>query len=499
MRWPEFTPAPMARVAVVAARHQLRAALVALAETGLVEFDDVTAGAEPAARQALTRASGPVVAPRLAMETPDLDELVGAERWDLLAGEAEAQERASHAVGRGPAAALLGWAPEDTLDELRARLARVGAAVVTLPRPASPPPPTQLRGPRLARFFRPLVRTYAVVPYENVDPTVFAGLAYALMFGMMFGDAGHGLVLVGLGALLGRAQRSPFDRVRHLWPFPVAAGLAATGFGLLYGEFFGPTGVLPVLWLNPLEQPLRLLVIGVAVGAVLLALAYALGTVNRWREGGPPLALYAPTGIAGAALFGGAAAAVVGWVADTGVVTRGGVVVAAIGLVLVFVGFLAREPGGGGAAQAVVELFDTVLRLGANVVSFGRLAAFGLTHAAIGHVVWDGTVALWGPGAGAIGAVAVFVIGHAVAFALEGIIVGVQALRLQYYELFSRVITGEGRLFRPWHLPVASVHQNSAYQSSTYEASAHQASADGATASRASARGSAASREGHRS
>src|SRR5581483_6175338 len=98
----------------------------------------------------------------------------------------------------------------------------------------------------------------------------------------------------------------------------------------------------------------------------------------------------------------------------------------------------------------------TVVRLGSNAVSFTRLAAFGLTHAALGGIVWSATVSLWRHGAaGVVPAAAVFLVGNAVAFALEALVAGVQALRLEYYELFSRVFAGEGRPFRPWHIPTA--------------------------------------------
>ena len=82
-----------------------------------------------------------------------------------------------------------------------------------------------------------------------------------------------------------------------MWMFIAAAGVAAAMFGALYGEFFGPTGLVPVLWLAPLDDPLRLLLVGLAIGAVLLGLAYTVGAVNRWREGGMRLALYARSGI----------------------------------------------------------------------------------------------------------------------------------------------------------------------------------------------------------
>jgi V/A-type H+-transporting ATPase subunit I len=95
-----------------------------------------------------------------------------------------------------------------------------------------------------------------------------------------------------------------------------------------------------------------------------------------------------------------------------------------------------------------------VIRLGANLVSFARLAAFGMTHAIIAAVVWAGTTALAGRGLGYLAVAGlVFVVGNALAFTLEALVAAVQALRLEYYELFSRVFDSAGRPFRPWHVP----------------------------------------------
>lgn len=136
-----------------------------------------------------------------------------------------------------------------------------------------------------------------------------------------------------------------------------------------------------------------------------------------------------------------------------------GGLLALAGLGLAFAGFLA-EAGRGGTAvtQATVELFDLVVRLGSNVVSFTRLAAFGLTHAALGMLVWDGARALWDRGGlFAAGSVLVFAAGTALAFSLEALVAAIQALRLEYYELFSRVFVAQGDPFRPWHVPLAQV------------------------------------------
>ena len=174
--------------------------------------------------------------------------------------------------------------------------------------PLQPPrgvdPPSLLRRETpVRRSFAPLVETYAIVPYADMDPSVVAGVVYVVMFGAMFGDAGHGLLLLLVGLLLRWRHPARLARFHAAWPFVVGAALAAIFFGVLYGEFFGPTGVLPVLWLSPVAEPVRLLLAAIGFGAVLLAGAYVLGTINRWREGGVRAALYAPSGLAGAAVF----------------------------------------------------------------------------------------------------------------------------------------------------------------------------------------------------
>ena len=132
-----------------------------------------------------------------------------------------------------------------------------------------------------------------------------------------------------------------------------------------------------------------------------------------------------------------------------------GAVSAFAGLALATLGLFAESGGGrnwsrpdrGGSLRLVGAT-------GANLVSFARLAAFGMTHAALGWVVWHATVALTRLGTlGIVAAVIVFVVGNVITFALEALVAGVQALRLEFYELFSRVFIGEGNPFHPWRIP----------------------------------------------
>ena len=320
--WRRWTPTRMQRIGLVTPADSLREALVLVAEAGIVQLDE-PAGGDGAllgeavqalqrlgAHQGSARGSASV---RLSATAPDLAALERAGRADLLAGEAQLQQYADGAVRRREVVALAGWCPAPQLPALTARLSHVGATAVPMPNPRSMDPPTLLgTGGGLGGGFAALVRTYGTVPYHDIDPTMWAGLVYVAMFGMMFGDVGHGMLLVAAALMIRLGWIRRFPSLRPLWMFVAAAGLAAAIFGAAYGEFFGPTGVVPVLWLAPLDDPMRLIFVALAVGAVLLGLAYTLGAVNRWREGGARLALYAPSGIAGAVVFAGAGLVVAG-------------------------------------------------------------------------------------------------------------------------------------------------------------------------------------------
>ena len=463
MHWLDaVAPVRMTRITLVAPEDALRDVLVRVADSGTVEIDLPDGRQAPPSEMAarLQHAGQAPSAPGLSAEQPDLDRLEQAGRYDLLAGEAQLEEYAAAAAKRPGVAALAGWIPAKRLPAVAASVAEVGGAVVPRRHPPGIEAPTLLRDTSLRGSLNPLVQTYGTVPYADVDPTWPAWVAYVLMFGMMFGDAGQGVLLVAAALVLRAGWPRWARRYRRAWPFVGGVGVAATGFGLLYGECFGPTGLVPTVWLDPLSHPTTLLLVAAGIGVILLALAYGLGTINRWREGGWPAALYAPSGIAGVSLFLGAGAAAAGWYLRQALLTGAGALVAVAGLALALIGFLAEAGGGGtGTMQASVEAFDFVVRLGSNVVSFTRLAAFGLTHAALGMLVWEGTRALWARGGVlALGGVILFAAGTALAFSLEALVAAIQALRLEYYELFSRVFVAQGRPFRPWRLPTAVGH-----------------------------------------
>ena len=461
MPWPEsMAPARMRRVAVLAPRESLREVLVAIAALGVTELESVSETDVGEATRLLAQSPHPEeLRPLLLRDRPDPQQCARAGRVDLLAGEAQLEARAAAGVPRDRVVGMLGWVPDSELGPVADALAPHGGAIVAMPFPRGTDPPTFAHSQGgLNRSFAPLVDTYGTVPYADVDPTVLAGLAFMLMFGMMFADAGQGALLLAGGLLLRAGRIERLAGVRRIWPFVVGAAVSAILFGVLFGEFFGPTEVLPTLWIKPLEEPILLLEVALGIGATLLGGAYVLGIVNRWREGGWRAALVATSGVAGAALFLGVGLLALGAYAGVSWLVAVGVAVAVAGLLLAYVGLLAASGGGvAGAAEAGVELFDGVIRLGTNVVSFARLAAFGLAHAALLALVWDATTGLWAAGGLAVLAAAlVFVVGNVLTFVLEGVVAGVQALRLEYYELFSRVFVFEGRAFQPWSVPTST-------------------------------------------
>ncbi len=453
-------PVPMSRVAIVAPRTRLREALVSVAAAASVELVGTVPAAGGEELEALRRVEHAHPArlqepPCVSEDAVDLSSLEHAGARGMLAGEVELGRRAGMARERGSFAVLVGWTPRLDVARLDLELDPIGGGVVELPRPAWVDPPTQFASTPVRRSFRPLVTTYGVTPYADVDPTPFAAISFVVMFGIMFGDVGHGLVLAALGLVIRRSSRG--GRLRPFvtfWPFLVASGLVAAVFGLLYGEAFGPTRLVPALWLHPVDRPGPLLVTAVAVGVVMLSISHVYGIVNRWRETGPGTALLSQTGVAGLTALLGAGLLALGVYFSVPVALYAGLSVAAAGAVLLAAGFVVAAGGGVGLVEAGVELVDAVVRIVSNVLSFTRLAAFGIMHAALGAVVFAAAASLWGGATGIILASVVFVAGNAVAFSLELLVTGIQALRLEFYELFSRVFAGEGHPFLPWALPV---------------------------------------------
>lgn len=364
-------------------------------------------------------------------------------RLSLALARPLAEAALSGVRGRGGLAALVGWVPRRRVDELRAMLnARFGGRYWLDLRDATAAEartvPSLVHYPAWLRPFVPLVRSYGVPRYGEFDPTLPFAFTYLLLFGAMFGDVGHGAVILLLAASL-------YPRLGRVAWIGVAAGAVSMLFGLVYGSVFGYEDLIEPLWQSPLHDPLRLLTLAVAFGFGFIGLTLLLNTYNRLSAGRVAEALFDSAGLAGLVFYLGA----VGSVASlAGAVDWGtpSAALAALGLVVVAAFKWAEARGGWGerALITVIETLETATNLFANTLSFMRVAAFSLNHVALALAVF--TLAA---GLGAASYWLTLLVGNLIIIVLEGGIVAIQALRLMYYEGFSRFFSGDGVEFVP--------------------------------------------------
>ncbi len=221
MRWPEtLEPSKMERIAVIAPTERLRSVLVAVADAGVVEVERVGEQVRGPVGEALERArralaGGEQSDPMLDTRAPDIATLEREGPLGTLAGEAELESVGCSTLRSGSVAGLVGWSPASAVSTLQTVLAPMGGAVVPLQAPTGSDPPTLVVAKGATAAFQPLVDTYATINYRDLNPSALAGLAYVVMFGMMFGDVGHGALVVAGGLLL-RSGR------------PAAAGASAS-------------------------------------------------------------------------------------------------------------------------------------------------------------------------------------------------------------------------------------------------------------------------------
>ncbi len=319
--------------------------------------------------------------------------------------------------------------------------------------------PILFRNPVLVRPFERIVRNYGLPRYGEIEPTAIMALGFLTMFGFMFGDVGHGVVLFALGYFIYRRM----FRYRDYAIILLECGFFATLFGFLYGSIFGVEHWLPALWLRPMEDMSRLIIAAIAFGAGFLSLGMILNVVNAirrrdssiiWERNGVLVAVayWMAIGILARRVTGGA---------SNGLGTAILWLSVPLGLLLLkepitvcLHAFRNRQMPVlsdllGAFIQSLIELLDSVLAGIANTATFIRLAAFALSHAGLFLAVFSIADTVQRAGGGFLAIAVIHVIGNIVIIALEGIIVSIQILRLEYYEFFSRFYSGGGEEYRP--------------------------------------------------
>jgi V/A-type H+-transporting ATPase subunit I len=338
---------------------------------------------------------------------------------------------------------IRGWIPNRNLHRLEAKLAASLAGAYNL-ETRSPEVGERESVPSARRYpiwlgpFAELVRGYGVPCYGDFDPTLFFTISFIAMFGMMFGDIGHG-VLIALAALLLSGEAKRFR------PLLLAAGGAACGFGVLYGSVFGLENVIEPLWLAPLSDPVRMLQAALWWGVGFLVSTQLIMLYNRIAARNWYAALFDAGGVAGLFLYlGGVFAIYLDYLDKPGATFA--LALAGVGFLLILIHHCAQqtEPWPGRFFFSLMDSLEAVFNDFVNTASFMRVAAFSISHVALAMAISSLSGQM-----NHAGQIVMLIVGNALILVLEGSIVAIQALRLEYYEGFSRYFTCFGREFKP--------------------------------------------------
>lgn len=310
-------------------------------------------------------------------------------------------------------------------------------------------PPTKLKNNPVFKPFEMFVKMYGLPSYGEIDPTPILAITYILFFGIMFGDVGQAALLSIAGFILYKVKKMDLAGIVG-W-----VGLSGIVFGFVYGSFFGNEEIIPHLLhtqpIHPMEQAITMLIATIAIGAVIIVFGMILNVINALKRGHIGEMLFGHNGIAGIVFYVTmivfALNMVFGWGVSGTVFT---VLIIASVLAMYMCEPLSKlvsgkkdwfPKSGMFYVENLFELFEVVLSFFTNTLSFLRIGAFSIVHVGMMMVV-----AVLSQGGG-VGGIIVMIIGNIIVMALEGLIVGIQVLRLEYYEMFSRYFTGRGKEF----------------------------------------------------
>lgn len=310
-------------------------------------------------------------------------------------------------------------------------------------------PPTKLKNNSVFKPFELLVKMYGVPNYEEIDPTPFFAITYMLLFGSMFGDVGQGLFFAIAGILVGKFINKDFGGL------VTRLGVSSTIFGFLYGSVFGLETVIKPILFNPYENINTILIMAIALGVILLIMSYSLGVTNYIRTKNFEELYFGEKGIAGFLLY----ISILG-IASTKLFDLNSIIfdiflIIAILCILsmifkkvLYQKFILKQKTAlpnGYFIESGFSIVETIISIFSGTISFIRVGAFAINHvglflafSTIGNMIGTKT-----------GSIIMIIIGNIVILGLEGLIVFIQSLRLEYYEMFSKYYIGDGREFVP--------------------------------------------------
>lgn len=372
----------------------------------------------------------------------------------------------NHACKYNRSFVLVGWIPaeyEGRISELLKPIRSVEVSFTKAKDESMHSPPVKLKNRFFFKPFEYYTQMYGLPGYNEPDPSWFIALTYTLLFGIMFADVGQGIVLLLVAIFMYKKMKMPLGALL------IPCSISSTIFGLIFGSVFGFEEALNPMYkalfgldhkpLDVLEGSTTMMLIysAVGIGVVLLIVAMILNILSCLRRGETGEALFGTNGVAGLVFYSSLIVGLVLNLVFNIQVMNTAYILLLIVLPLVLI-FL-REPlsklmrhekniFGGSVGSFIVdnlfEMFEVALSYVTNTMSFLRVGAFILVHAGMMKVVFV-LAGMFSP----VGYVIVVIIGNIIVMALEALLVGIQVLRLEYYELFSRFYIGDGRSYEP--------------------------------------------------
>jgi len=326
------------------------------------------------------------------------------------------------------------------------------------------PAPTKLKNNWFSSPFATFVKMYGIPKYGTFDPTFFLALTYCLLFGIMFGDFGQGLVMIVLGILMARFTK----KWNFFGNFIIRLGIFSALFGIVYGSAFGIETAFDWFYVGILKLPhkpieifdgdmiMNLIIVTIGIGVVLLLASMVINIVVNLKNKLYARALLAQNGLAGLLLY---LFIVVGVVLKLllgiNVFNLATIIcLIVIPIILIFMQEpinrlfhkekMFKEKLSTFFIEGFFELFEVILSYVTSTLSFMRVGGFIISHAGMMLVVQT----LMSMSSSLVGHILISIIGNIFVMALEGLVVGIQVLRLEYYEMFSRYFNSDGIEFK---------------------------------------------------
>ena len=345
---------------------------------------------------------------------------------------------------------LTGWVPKSKVKEFESLAKKYDKTNVVVKKKFNQEPPTKLRNNKLFRPFEFLVNMYGAPNYNEIDPTPFFAVTYMLLYGMMFGDLGQGLVFILLSFFVDKINKTFGSLIRRI-------GFSACFFGLMYGSFFGIETLIPTLLIKPFDNIMKVLIASVAFGIMLLIIAYCLGIYNKLvKQKNIEEGIFGKEGLAGLLMMISFVLLILNIVKVNPLPMPVALCLLIISIIMiVFSKPIAAkiekrdEVFESSASDYYVEssfsIIEALLSVFSNLVSFTRVGAFAINHVGL-YMAFEVMSKLVG---GGIFGIIILIFGNVLIIGLEGMIVFIQGLRLEFYEMFSKYYQGNGRKFRP--------------------------------------------------